>query len=211
MLRALLLFLVLPLTLQADPHFHRGFNLGDALEATTEGKWGVVLQEDYFPTIAKAGFDSLRVPIDWVDHIGPAPDYTIDPKFFDRVDWVVNNAVKNHFNVISLDYQIDPDLVKDPDHFTDRFLTLWKQIAEHYKSAPDSVYLEPFNEPHGDALTAEKWNAIVARVLPVIRASNPTRTVVVGGIQYNNFGKLAGLSCPRATGTCSSPSTTTTR
>jgi len=195
MLRALLLALTLPLAARADSAIHRGFNFGDALETPKEGQWGVVLQEDYFTIIARAGFDSLRVPIDWVDHAGPAPDYTIDPKFFERIDWVVSNAEKNHFAFVSLDYHTDAGLIKDPDHYSDRFVAIWKQIAEHYRSAPDSICLELLNEPH-DALTAAKWNALVARVLPVIRESNPTRTVVVGPIQWNAFDKLPELELP---------------
>lgn len=196
MLRALFFALALPFALHADPAIHRGFNFGDVLEEPKEGVWsGIVLQPEWFSAIHEKNFDVIRVPIDWVDHAGPAPDYTIDPKFFDRIDWVISRATTNHLTAV-LDYQIDNELVKDPDHFSDRFVTLWKQIAGHFKSAPDSVYLELFNEPHGDALTAEKWNALVARVLPVVRASNPTRTIVVGPVQWNNFGKLAQLKLP---------------
>jgi endoglucanase len=34
----------------------RGVNLGNALEAPSEGEWGVRLSEDYFNLIAGAGF-----------------------------------------------------------------------------------------------------------------------------------------------------------
>jgi endoglucanase len=193
-LRALLLALLLPLTLRADPAIHRGINLGNALETPHEGQWGVVLQPGYFPTIHAAGFDTIRVPIDWVNHSGPAPSYSIDPKFFDRIDWVVANAKNNHLNVI-LDYHADPDLIKNPDLFADRFVALWQQIAGHYQHEPDEVLFELLNEPH-DPLTADKWNALIPRALAVIRPTNPTREVVVGPVQWNSFNRLPDLQLP---------------
>jgi endoglucanase len=193
---ATLLALALPVTVHAEPMILRGVNLGDALETPHEGDWGVVLQPGYFPTIHQAGFDTIRVPIDWVDHAGPAPDYTIGPKFFDRIDWVIAHAHANLLNVV-LDYQTDPDLIKDPDHHADRFVALWKQIAEHYKDQPESVLFELLNEPH-DALTAEKWNALIPRALAVIRPANPIRMVVVGAVQWNSFDKLPLLQLPEA-------------
>ena len=41
----------------------RGVNLGDALEAPRDGQWGVVIVKQYFELIKKAGFNSVRIPI----------------------------------------------------------------------------------------------------------------------------------------------------
>jgi endoglucanase len=193
-LAALFTLFLIP-SAHADLALHRGFNFGDMLEEPKEGVWsGLKLQSDYLKIIHDAGFDTIRVPIDWVAHAGPAPDYTIDPKFFTRIDEVISEATSNHLTIV-LDYQVDNELVEDPDHNSDRFLTLWKQIAEHYQTQPDSVYFELLNEAH-DKLTAPKWNALIVRALAVIRPSNPTRTVVVGAIQWNSFDKLPELQLP---------------
>ncbi len=194
MLRALLLALAMPLAAHADPMILRGINLGNALETPHEGQWGVVLQAGYFPIIRQAGFDTIRVPIDWEDHAGPAPDYIIDPEFFKRIDWVVTNAKDNQLNTV-LDYHTDPGLLKEPDQYADRFVAIWKQIAEHYQHEPDEVLFELLNEPH-DPLTAEKWNALIPRALAVIRPTNLTRTVVVGPVQWNSFNRLPDLQLP---------------
>jgi len=192
---ALLFALALTLTAHADPEIHRGFNFGDMLEEPSEGKWsGLTIKPEYLQLIHNAGFDTIRVPIDWVDHAGPAPDYTIDPKFFERTDEVIAGAKGNQLTVV-LDYHADNDIVKDPDHYTDRFLAIWKQIAEHEQAQPDSVYFELMNEAH-DQLTSDKWNALIVRALAVIRPTNPTRTVVVGAIQWNSFDKLPELQLP---------------
>jgi endoglucanase len=124
----------------AGPDFQlgHGVNLGNMLEAPKEGAWGVTVQEDYFPTIRSAGFTVIRVPIRWAAHVGTAPDYTIDPTFFNRVDWVVAQAEKNDLKAI-LDYHNDDALMKDPDANADRFVAIWKQIAEHCENAPPSI------------------------------------------------------------------------
>ena len=134
------------------------------------------------------------MPIDWVDHTGPAPDYTIDPAFFARIHWVLAHAAANHLTAI-LDYHTDTGLLKTPDQYADRFVAVWKQIAAEFQHEPNSVLFELLNEPH-DPLTAPKWNALIPRALAVIRPTNPTRTVVVGPVQWNSFNRLPDLQLP---------------
>jgi hypothetical protein len=78
----------------------RGVNLGNALEAPHEGEWGVTLKEEYFQIIKDAGFNSVRLPVRWSSHAPMEPPYTIEPKFFDRVDWAVNCALSRNLPVI---------------------------------------------------------------------------------------------------------------
>ncbi len=49
----------------------------------------------------------------------------------------------------------------DPAANRDRFVGLWKQVAERYRGQPDRVAFELLNEPNG-ALTADAWNAMSA-------------------------------------------------
>jgi len=171
-----------------------GVNLGNMLDSPHEGAWGVTVREDYFPIIKRAGFNIIRVPICWAAHVGPAPDYAIDPAFLSRVDWLVAQAEKNNLTAV-LDYHNDDELIKHPDANTDRFITIWKQIAEHYKDAPESIYFELLNEPNGK-LDASHWNDLLAKTLTVVRASNPTRTVVIGPAAWNGFWALPKLVLP---------------
>jgi endoglucanase len=174
--------------------FNHGVNLGNMLEAPQEGAWGVKVQDDYFPTIRQAGFDVIRVPIRWAAHISPAPDFTIDPDFLARIDHVVAEAEANHLEVI-LDDHNDDALMHDPDANADRFVATWKQIAGHFQAAPGSVLFELLNEPNGK-LDAAHWNALLARTLTVVRASNPDRTIVVGPAVWNSIGALPDLVLP---------------
>jgi endoglucanase len=155
----------------------RGVNLGNALEAPREGEWGVTLKEEYFDIIKQAGFNSIRLPTRWSGHALTEKPYTIDPNFFKRVDWAVNCALSRNLLMILNDQQY-AELYTDPLAHKERFIALWKQIAEHYKDYPDKLLLELFNEPD-DALTPEIWNDFVKETIPVIRESNPNRIIVV--------------------------------
>ena len=60
----------------------------------------MVLRQEYFEWISEAGFDTVRVPIRWSNHAMTEPPYTVDQAFFERVDWVIENALKYDLNVV---------------------------------------------------------------------------------------------------------------
>ncbi|HEY8504332.1 MAG TPA: glycoside hydrolase family 5 protein [Gemmataceae bacterium] len=172
----------------------RGVNLGNALEAPREGAWGFTLREEYFPLIKEAGFDSVRIPIRWSAHAATEPPYRIDPEFFRRVDWAVDQALENDLAAVVNIHHYE-ELYADPPGQKERFLALWKQIAGRYKDRPKRLVFEILNEPHGK-LTDALWNAYLLEALKVIRASNPDRGVIVGPGTWNNFGHLKNLKLP---------------
>jgi hypothetical protein len=86
---------------RAEVHLvERGINLGNALDAPTEGSWGVTLKPEYFEIIEKAGFTSIRLPIRWSAHASPQPPHIIAPDFFARVDWAVGQALARKMSII---------------------------------------------------------------------------------------------------------------
>jgi endoglucanase len=183
--------------LRADPApLGHGINFGNYLEAPREGAWGGVLQEQDFATVKQAGFATVRVPIRWSSHLVPNdPNFTIDPAFLARIDWVVTEAQKYGLNAI-LDYHNDDALMKDPDGQADRYLATWKQIATHFKDAPPSILFELLNEPNGK-LDAPHWNALLARALAIVRVDNPHRAVVIGPVHWNTISDLKNLVLPQ--------------
>ncbi|HUT12239.1 MAG TPA: glycoside hydrolase family 5 protein [Thermoguttaceae bacterium] len=176
------------------PGFGRGVNLGNALEAPQEGAWGVTLKEEYFNLIKSAGFDSVRIPVRWSAHAEAAAPYRIDPGFFARVDWAVDQALSRRIVPLVNMHHYD-EIMENPDEHRQRFLAMWAQIAEHYKDRPAALSFELLNEPHGK-LTAEKWNALLAETLAVVRRTNPMRKIVVGPAGWNNVGQLDNLVLP---------------
>jgi endoglucanase len=177
-----------------QPVFGRGMNLGNALEAPKEGEWGITLTEDDFQRIKAAGFDSVRIPICWSAHAERESPYKIDPEFFARIDWAVDQALRRGLKAIINVHHYDA-IMKEPDQHRDRFLALWRQIADHYQKRPPELAFELLNEPI-ERLTAEKWNRLLAEAIKVVRRTNPTRQIVVGPVGANSIKDLAGLELP---------------
>ena len=171
-----------------------GINLGNALDAPKEGEWGVVLQADYFALIKSAGFSHVRVPIRWSAHAGSDAPYTIEPEFFQRVDWVVKQSRANGLKMVLNMHHYD-EFENDPDAHSKRFLAMWHQIAEHFSGEGDDVSFEPYNEP-SQKIDAPRWNSIFAQVLQIMRATNPGRAVVVGPVSWNDVNQLPTLELP---------------
>jgi endoglucanase len=157
-------------------------NLGDALDAPSEGAWGVTLDASDFVAVRDAGFDHVRLPVRFSTHAGRSAPYAIDAAFFSRVDWAIGQALANDLAVI-VDMHHYEELEKAPEGDRERFLAMWRQIAQRYQTASPAVVFELLNEPNS-ALKALEWNAMLADALRIVRESNPTRLVVVEGVAW---------------------------
>ena len=171
-----------------------GINVGNTLDSPKEGDWGWVLEESHFDVIRDAGFDHVRVPIRWSTHADAQAPYTIDPHFFDRIDWVVGNIIsRGMIAVINMHHY--QELFETPLEHFERFTGLWRQISEHYSGYGDNVYFEILNEPN-NALTPELWNDLLKQTFPVIRASNPNRWIAIDTALWGSYKGLQSLALP---------------
>lgn len=162
-------------------------NMSDMLEAPTEGAWGPAIADDDFEIIREAGFKTVRLPVAFSAHAAEVPPYTIDPAFMARVKSVVALAGASRLNVL-LDMHNYDAVMRDPDGQSARFTALWRQVATAFADAPPSVWFELLNEPH-DKLTNDNLGPLYAPALAAIRATNPRRPVIVGGM-WNNLDKM---------------------
>lgn len=174
--------------------FDRGVNLANALEAPSEGDWGLTIQKRYIDVIADAGFQTVRLPVKWSGHADAQVPYTLDPTFLARVDEVVGWILDRDLNVV-LDMHNDDAMVTQPASEEARWLAIWQQLAEHYQAAPATLAFELLNEPNS-ALDDAHWNPMIRKTLAVIRPTNPERWVVVGPTAWNRIAALPGLSLP---------------
>lgn len=173
----------------------RGVNFGNMLEAPTEGEWGITLDESYFDLVKAGGFNTIRLPVRWSAHALAEAPYSIDPVFFARVDWAVDNATRRGLNIVVNMHHYE-DLMKKPKEHQQRFVALWRQIGARYADRPHSVLLEICNEPNG--MSAAFWNTFMLDALAAVRESNPTRIVVIGGTDWNSVNGLLELKLPDA-------------
>jgi endoglucanase len=179
------------------PAFHlgRGINLGNKLEAPSEGEWGTPVEAWMPTTIKQGGFATVRIPTRWNTHAATIPPYTIDGAFLDRVTWVVDQALSAGLMVV-LNIHHYEEIFSDPQAQRDRFLALWEQIATHFQDYPDTLLVfEVLNEPNTN-LTPELWNELLVDALSVIRQSNPDRYVMLGTAEWGGIGAMDRLQLP---------------
>ena len=169
-------------------------NLSNMLEAPNEGDWGRKFEDSDIQDIADAGFTALRVPIRFSNHAMTDAPYTIDPAFMTRVRHLVDLAVAAHLYVI-IDMHHYLELFSDPAREAPRFAALWQQVAAAFKDEPDSVYFELINEPN-DKLDASNLRSIIDPALAAIRATNPTRKVVVDGPSWAGIDDMGSFAMP---------------
>ncbi len=174
----------------------RGFNLGNALEAPSEGEWGMTIRDGYLHVIAEAGFNSIRLPVTWPAHSMSGPPFSIDAEFLQRVDHIVQLALELGLVVVLNNHHFD-ELNENPVANRDWLIHIWKQLSVHYEDYPDELFFEILNEPHGAFNeNAATWNELAKDCLAEIRKSNPFRMVVIGPISWNAIDKIPTLNLP---------------
>jgi len=151
-------------------------------------------KERHFKLIHDAGFQTVRLNLHALQRLDGGNGYKLGDAWLSTLDWAVNSALANNLMVI-LDLHNYNDVAGDPAAFKPRILAFWKQIAERFKDAPKSVLFEILNEPNGK-LTPQLWAEFRSEVLAIIRAGNPTRTVVIGPPFWNGIGGLDYLVLP---------------
>jgi endoglucanase len=89
------------------------------------------------------------------------------------------------------------DCSKDVAACMPKLKAVWSQLAERYRNEPNTVVFELLNEPHGQ-FDAATWNASFPQVLAIMRKTNPTRNVIIGGVRWNSPDTLKDLALPAA-------------
>ena len=166
-----------------------GINLGNTLDAPTEGSWAKPAKEVYFDWYKAAGFTSVRVPVRWDAHTLTVPPYTVNASFLDRVEQVVDWSIaRGLYTLVNTHHDDWLDGSTDTAAFEaelPRLTAIWSQVAARFSPKSDLLAFEIYNEPHYNMTTA--WlNAMNSAVLPVLRATNPTRNILLGGLKFMN-------------------------
>jgi len=146
----------------------------------------------HFRIIRAGGFDFIRVVLQAFGHMDARSQ--IDRHWLATLDRVIAQASDAGLGVIVDEHDFN-DCSDNPDPCETKLIAFWRQIGERYRAAPNTVLFELLNEPHGK-LDAAHWNALLKRLIPVVRASNPARTLVVGPTQWNSLSQLPALDLP---------------
>lgn len=149
-------------------------------------------KQSYFKLIHDAGFRHVRINLHAFKHMNGAGE--IEPKVLERLDWVLDQAIRADL-VPVLDEHDFTDCQSRPDDCAAKVARFWTQLSARYAGRFPAAVFELLNEPGGQ-MTAPRWNALAAKLLGIIRANNPQRTVVVAAINSEDPQEVRKLELP---------------
>lgn len=169
-------------SVQFSQNLMPGWNLGNQLESNSDGTpsetaWGnPVITEKLIKQVKAQGFKSIRIPVSYLSKIGAGPDYTIDSKWLDRVQEVVDMCIDNGlYAIINVHgdgyYSIKGGWLlcgksaSEQKTIKAKYEKVWEQIAKRFKNYDDHLVFESMNEVFDDSYgnpTPEYYNNINA-------------------------------------------------
>jgi len=200
-----------------------GWNVGNSLDVPDgETAWGNPrISQSLLNGVAKAGFGLVRIPVTWTRHTGPAPSYTIEASWLERVEEVVGYArAAGLYAIINVHHDGADGFkgaqwlsLKDEAGNTTgannglvkaRFTAVWTQIAKHFAAAGEELLFESMNEVHDgygapDPRHMEFINQLNQEFVNVVRNSggnNAQRHLVVPGYNTNIDHTITGFKAP---------------
>lgn len=150
-------------SVQFSQNLMPGWNLGNQLESNSDGTpsetaWGnPVITENLIKQVKAQGFKSIRIPVSYLSKIGADPDYTIDSKWLDRVQEVVDMCIDNGlYAIINVHgdgyYSIKGgwllcgEPASEQETIKAKYEKVWEQIANRFKNYDDHLVFESMNE-----------------------------------------------------------------
>ena len=183
-----------------------GINIGNTLDSINnhvsntpagETGWGnPKITREYILTLKNYGYTTIRLPVTWAEHLGPAPNYIIDPAWLKRVEEVVNWIVREDmYCILNLHHDggTSPKswILKagsDPNGVTRQFAAVWRQIAMRFSGASDKLIFEAMNEVGFDMWN--QWDPSTDGKKPeayrILNGLNQTFVNTVRGTGSNN-------------------------
>ncbi len=188
-----------------------GWNLGNSLDATggnglnSETSWGnPKTTEAMIKDIRKAGFNTVRIPVSWGNHIDKKGK--VDAAWMKRVKEVVDYAYDNGMYVI-LNSHHDNDYYNIGgaaentavrDESVRKMENLWTQIAKNFKDYDERLIFETMNEPRTPG-SSQEWMGGTDKEREVIYAINEAVVSAVRKTGGNNAYRHIMVPCYGAT------------
>lgn len=148
-----------------------------------------------YTEIVKKGFDHIRLPIDFRNFSDDKG--TLDEVSFKRIDNIINMA-NNEGLAVMLDFHAWYDLNTEKGD-SERFIAIWKNVAERYKDYSNLLLFELINEPHtteGGDLSMGKLMNLQNKTIEAIRSISPNRTIVIATAEWNGPWTLKDFTPP---------------
>ncbi|MDR2044002.1 MAG: glycoside hydrolase family 5 protein [Clostridium sp.] len=201
-----------------------GWNLGNTLDCTSatllktsrpekwETAWGnPVTTQELIRKVTEAGFNVIRIPVSWNDHILVSEDYQIEESWMERVREVVDYAYRQGvYVIVNAHHESWYDPYYDREERAAAMMeAVWRQIADCFAEYDEHLIFEGMNEPRKVG-TPQEWTggdeegwAVVNRLnrvfVETVRAgkgNNPDRILMIPGYGANAGKALFHLEVP---------------
>ncbi|MDI5938421.1 cellulase family glycosylhydrolase [Micromonospora sp. DH15] len=177
-----------------------GWNLGNTYDAIPdETAWGnPPVTQALLQKIRSQGYRSIRIPVTWSNHHGPAPTYTLDPAWLAKVrqvvDWSLAEGLYVLVNLHHDSWQWINTYPGDRTNVMNRYTALWTQLATTFRDHSSKLTFESINEPQftgtsGDAQSDEvlrELNVAFVRLMRQSGGNNATRLLVLPTLYTNS-------------------------
>ena len=181
-------------------------NYGKDLDVSMyETAWNQpVTTEAMIVGMKNCGFDTIRIPVAWTNMMDyENGDYTINTAYLDRVQEIVDWAIKAEMFVIVNDHwdggwwELFAGTADENTQAWKIYESMWTQITERFKDYSDMLILESANEELGSGWlnkgleedeTYELMNQINQKFVDIVRASggnNDDRFLLIAGNNTN--------------------------
>lgn len=147
-----------------------GWNLGNTFDASNcgtsneldyESAWnGVTTTKEMIHTIAEAGFQTIRIPVSWHNHVDE--NYQISEVWLNRVQEVVDWAMEEDLYVIINIHHDNEEGFMYPsyEHLeqSSKYVqTIWEQLSVRFAEYDERLIFETLNEPRHTGTDHEWW------------------------------------------------------
>ena len=152
-----------------------GWNLGNTLDSADTGHkpdeapqifetaWGAqYTSQIQMDKVLEAGYNVIRIPVSWGEHLYDDGACTIDSAWLERVQEIVDFVYKRGAYVILNTHHEEwyKTFEADKEEGKKRIAAVWKQIATRFADYGDHLIFEDLNEPRkkgtGVELTRDK-------------------------------------------------------
>ncbi|MEE4215457.1 MAG: glycoside hydrolase family 5 protein [Bacteroidales bacterium] len=178
-------------SLAIETPFRKGVNLTGWFQA---GSAGEVQYDKYskqdFINIKSLGFDHIRLPINLHYMTEGEPAHTLDARFLEKLNQVVDWAEELQLHLILDNHTFNPSVDTDRE-VEDILHKVWSQMAGEFADRSGYIYYEILNEPHG--IKDRVWNRIQGRLIETIREHDSRHYIVVGPAGWNSYNNLAAM------------------
>lgn len=150
-----------------------GWNLGNTLDASSdqnkedelayESDWcGIVTTKEMVDAVKAAGFQTMRIPVSWHNHVSQDGSYTISEVWMNRVQEVVDYGIDNNmYVIINIHHDNSTDYMYPSREYLEQskayVSAVWTQVAERFADYDEHLIMEGLNEPRLVGTNNEWW------------------------------------------------------